>query len=73
MNCGGYIIDVSYRKVMYRVVYRVEYRLLVDTYNNTSSEHEFDEYLNATYSNYSPLVDLPMSRQRVIATDSRYG
>lgn len=58
---------------MYRVVYRVEYRLLVDTYNDTSPEHEFDEYYNATYSNYSPLVDLPMPRQRVIATDSRYG
>lgn len=48
MNCGGYIIDVSYRKVMYRVVYRVEYRLLVDTYNDTSPEHEFDEYYDAT-------------------------
>lgn len=58
---------------MYRVVYRIEYRLLVDIYNDTSPKYEFDEYYNATCSNYSPLVDLPMPRQRVIATDSRYG
>lgn len=48
MNCGGYVMDVSYREVMYRVVYRVEHGLLVDTHNDTSPEHEFDEYHDAT-------------------------
>lgn len=57
-------------RVMYRVVYRVVHRLVVDTHNDTSPEHEFDEYYNATCVEHTCLVDLPKPRQQIIATDS---